>query len=181
MAKFELVSKYANEDYQLPARATRHAAGYDLYAIEDVIIPPYEEEMEKIREVIDDSPMAPRVYLLKEMADLSKAASARPTLVSTGMKVKLNDNEYLELSARSSTPLKYWLVVANGVSIIDADYYNNPDNEGEIFFQLINLGPVPIKIKRGEFIGQGIIHTFEVTEDDNPDGRVRVGGFGSSH
>ena len=31
--------------------------------------------------------------------------------------------------------------MANGVGIIDADYYNNPDNEGEIFFQLINLSP----------------------------------------
>jgi dUTP pyrophosphatase len=35
---------------------------------------------------------------------------------------------------RSSSPLKYWIMLANGVGIIDADYYNNPDNEGEIFF-----------------------------------------------
>jgi dUTP pyrophosphatase len=46
----------------------------------------------------------------------------------------LASNKYLELSVRSSCPLKNWLILANGVGIIDADYYNNPQNEGEIFF-----------------------------------------------
>jgi dUTP pyrophosphatase len=95
------------------------------------------------------------------------------------MKCKLADNEYLELSVRSSSPLKYWIILANGVGIIDADYYNNPDNEGEIFFQLINLSPYPLEIKKGEAIGQGIIHKYEVTEDDNASG-LREGGFGST-
>jgi dUTP pyrophosphatase len=60
------------------------------------------------------------------------------------LKCALDPNTYLELSVRSSTPLKYWLFMANSVGIIDADYYNNIDNEGEIFFQLINLSPYPI-------------------------------------
>ena len=46
---------------------------------------------------------------------------------------------YLQLQVRSSLPLKHWLILANGVGIIDRDYYNNPDNEGHIYFQLINL------------------------------------------
>jgi dUTP pyrophosphatase len=54
---------------------------------------------------------------------------------------------------RSSTPLKYWLIMANGVGIIDADYYNNPSNEGEIFLQFINLGPYPVLIQKGECVG----------------------------
>ena len=49
------------------------------------------------------------------------------------MKCKIPDGYYLELSVRSSTPLKHWIILANGVGIIDADYYNNPSNEGEIF------------------------------------------------
>jgi dUTP pyrophosphatase len=70
---------------------------------------------------------------LDTMAELTKQADFRPTLVSTGMKCKLAPGTYLELSVRSSTPLKYWIMLANGVGIIDADYYNNESNEGEIF------------------------------------------------
>lgn len=39
---FELVSKYAGEDYLLPRRETAHAAGYDLKAAETVTIQPCE-------------------------------------------------------------------------------------------------------------------------------------------
>ena len=63
--------------------------------------------------------------------------------------------------------------------IIDADYYNNPDNEGEIFFQLINLSPYNIILKKGEKIGQGIIKPYLTTEDDTATGD-RLGGFGST-
>lgn len=70
--------------------------------------------------------------------------------------------------------------MANSVGIIDADYYNNPDNEGEIFFQLINLSPVKIELKRGDIIGQGIIKQYLTTEDDMAAGE-RIGGFGSTN
>jgi dUTP pyrophosphatase len=87
------------------------------------------------------------------MNNFTKATKYRPTLVSTGMKCKLDPGTFLQLSVRSSSPLKYWLMLANGVGIIDADYYNNPDNEGEIFFQIYNLSPFNIQIKKGEAIG----------------------------
>lgn len=109
----------------------------------------------------------------------TKELNARPTLVPTGMKCKLDPGTYLELSVRSSSPLKYWLILANGVGIIDADYYNNPDNEGHIYFQMINLSPFPIKIQKGEAIGQGIIHMYGCTENDDAWGE-RLGGFGST-
>ena len=112
------------------------------------------------------------------MAAITKATGAKPTLVSTGMKCALDPDTYLELSVRSSSPLKYWLVLANGVGI-DADYYNNPDNEGEIFFQMINFTPYPIMLKKGDAIGQGIIKPYLTTEDDAAAGS-RVGGFGST-
>ena len=80
---------------------------------------------------------------------------------------------------RSSSPLKYWLVLANSKGVIDADYYNNVDNEGEIFLQVINFSPFPIVIKKGEAIGQGIIVPYLTTENDIASGE-RVGGFGST-
>ena len=36
--------------------------------------------------------------------------------------------------------------------IIDADYADNPSNEGMIYFQVINLSPFPIKLKKGDII-----------------------------
>jgi len=34
------------------------------------------------------------------------------------------------IALRSSTPKKKGLILANGIGIIDADYVDNPDNEG---------------------------------------------------
>ena len=99
--------------------------------------------------------------------------------MSTGVKCELNPGTYLELSVRSSTPLKNWLILANGVGVIDADYYNNESNEGEIFLQLINLSPYNLQIKKGEAIGQGIIKNY-LTVDNDVCGGKRTGGFGST-
>ena len=177
MAKFEVVSKYADAGLALPERKTQYSAGYDMVAAEDIIVPPYENQvaiMALSNNILDNEPKD-----LDWIGTLTKNLKAKPTLVPTGMKCKLEPGTYLELSVRSSSPLKYWLILANGVGIIDADYYNNPDNEGHIYFQLINLSPFPIKIHKGEAIGQGIIHRFCITEDDNATG-LREGGFGST-
>ena len=117
---------------------------------------------------------------LEEMALLTKRAQAKPTLVSTGLKCQLDPGTYLELSVRSSSPLKYWLMLANSVGNIDQDYWNNSSNEGEIFFQIVNFSPFPIKIQKGEIIGQGIIKPYLTTEDDSATG-TRTGGFGSTN
>lgn len=199
MSKFEKVSRFADVDIAMPMRKTEGSAGFDFVVAEDIVIPAYTDLMytlghyecfnimEHVPENSEEYHMLMRDlairhdqgYTLDEMASLTKTAKAKPTLVSTGMKCKLDPGTYLELSVRSSCPLKYWLVLANGVGIIDADYYNNPDNEGEIFFQMINLSPFAIKLQKGDAIGQGIIKPYLVTEDDAATGS-RVGGFGST-
>ena len=186
MAKFEKVSKFAEIDINLPIRKTAHSAGYDFEVAEDIIIPSLITRQRVLAEEAydlfiseDKTKMAVRPLLLDEMAALTKRTKIRPTLVSTGMKCQLDPGTYLELSVRSSCPLKYWLIMANSVGIIDADYYNNPDNEGEIFFQMINLSPYDIQLKKGDIIGQGIIKSYLTTEDDAATGE-RVGGFGST-
>ena len=63
--------------------------------------------------------------------------------------------------------------------IIDADYYNNPDNEGHIYFQVINLAPFDIVLRKGDTIGQGILKKYYLTDDDVTTG-LREGGFGST-
>lgn len=172
---FEVVSKYKDAGLSLPVRATTNAAGYDLAAAEDIIIPPYMEHFDKMNKLNSYS-----IFTLDEMAALTKKISAKPTLISTGMKCHLDSDKYLELVVRSSSPLKYWIICANSVGVIDADYYNNPDNEGEIFLQVINLSPFPIKIQKGEKIAQGIIKQYCLTEGDNATAK-RKGGFGSTN
>ena len=174
MAKFEKVSRFNEIDLPLPVRKTAQSAGYDFVVAEDIVIPSYLDMTEKM------TAYAPAfVAGLEEAAAAIKAANAKVSLVSTGMKCKLDPGTYLELSVRSSCPLKHWLILGNAVGIIDADYYNNPDNEGEIFFQIINLAPFAIHLKRGDTIGQGIIKPYLITEDDNATG-FRKGGFGST-
>ena len=178
MAKFEKVSKYADADLAMPVRKTTLSAGYDMVAAEDYIIPSVFQlasEAENVWEVAEDE-----FVTLDQMGRFTKEFNYKPTLVSTGMKCKLDMGSFLQLSVRSSSPLKYWLMLANGVGIIDADYYNNPDNEGEIFFQIYNLSPFNIKIKKGDIIGQGVILPYGLTEDDTAMGK-RVGGFGSTN
>lgn len=199
MSKFEKVSRFADVDIALPVRKTEGSAGFDFIVAEDVVVPAYTDLMYTLsnyehfdlynyypEDSVDFTEALKHLAIkhnegltLDEMAALTKKSKTKPTLVSTGMKCKLDPGTYLELSVRSSCPLKYWLVLANSVGIIDADYYNNPDNEGEIFFQMINLSPFPIKLQKGDAIGQGIIKPYLVTEDDAATGS-RVGGFGST-
>lgn len=175
--RFEKVEKYKDIDLIMPKRATAGAAGYDMAAAEDYVIPSF---WQMIAENNQDAEMcAKNVVSLSEMAAFTKENKFRPTLVSTGMKCKLDDGKYLKLVVRSSSPLKYWLCMANSEGIIDRDYYGNVENDGEIFFQLYNLSPYPISIKKGEILGQGIISSYYTTEDDAAK-EVRVGGFGST-
>ena len=177
MIKFEKVKRFADVDFNLPTRKTKNSAGYDFEVAEDIIIPSYESLMCRFDNTsLSYTGGAPT---LEQLAQLTKSNKAKPTLVSTGVKCYLEEGYYLELSVRSSTPLKYWIILANSVGIIDADYADNPDNEGEIFFQVINLSPYPIQLRKGDIIGQGIIKRYEVTDDDKAIGE-RVGGFGST-
>lgn len=146
MVKFEKVNKIT-EDIKLPERSTLNSAGYDFFAIEDVILP-----------------------------------AKKLTRVMTGVKCELMPNQVLILANRSSNPSKKGLILANGIGVIDADYYGNPDNDGEMGFEFYNILDEDVVIKKGEKLGQGIIMKFDKTEDDyisNPY-KTRVGGFGST-
>lgn len=192
-ACFEKISKYVDDELViLPSRKTAQSAGYDFCAAEDTIIPPFVEIMEdamladmedrKVKEQYADV----REFMEKEypftldrIAAISKKFNAKVALVPTGVKCKIPDGYFLQLSVRSSLPLKHWLILGNGVGIIDADYYNNPDNEGHIYFQIINLLPVPIKIQKGECFGQGILMEYHTAGDNVT--TTREGGFGSTN
>ena len=100
-------------------------------------------------------------------------------LIPTGIKCQIDDGYYLQLALRSSTPKKKGLMLANSIGIIDSDYYNNPDNEGHIMFQVYNFTDTIVNILKGERIGQGVFMKYYKTDNDVASG-IRTGGFGST-
>lgn len=101
------------------------------------------------------------------------------TYIATGVKAKMMNDEILILANRSSNPKKKGIVLSSGINIIDADYYSNPGNDGEIFLIIQNITDKPIEIKKGDKTVQGFFVKFLKTEDDNAKGQ-RTGGFGST-
>lgn len=99
--------------------------------------------------------------------------------VPTGIKAYMQEDEVLEVYPRSSLSFKKHLVKLNSVGIIDSDYYNNPDNEGEIMLILYNYGNDSVEIKKGERIAQGLFMKYLVVDNDDIKAK-RLGGLGST-
>lgn len=110
---------------------------------------------------------------------LPMKANSQPILVRTGIKAYMPKDEFLMICNRSSNPAKKHLVVPNGIGVVDSDYVDNPDNEGEIGFLFYNLSDEMVFIKKGDKLGQGIFVKFATTDDDDASGK-REGGFGST-
>ena len=103
----------------------------------------------------------------------------KPTLIKTGLKAYMEQDEVLILANRSSNPGKKGLILANSIGVIDSDYYGNPENDGHIMFAFYNIKEEDIEIKKGDAIGQAIFQKFLTTDNDVSSGE-RIGGFGST-
>lgn len=172
---FEIVSKYANQGLTLPYRTTKQSAGYDFECATDFTLPSiwrhdvlHAFKQLRHREALTTDELTAGQHDLK------------PYLVPTGIKAYMQPGEVLILANRSSNPLKHQLVLPNGVGVIDADYYNNEKNEGEIFVQLLNFGLHDVVIKKGQRIAQGIFMPYLRADDEQAPQQERIGGFGSS-
>ncbi len=102
----------------------------------------------------------------------------KPTLVATGLKAYCQPDECYFVFNRSSGASK-GLVLANGVGIIDADYYNNPENDGHFRVVVFNVTDQDLLIKKGDRIAQVVFQKFLTIDDDVAMGK-RKGGFGST-
>ena len=146
---FEIARGFENMGVNLPERKTKMAAGYDVEAVEDVIVPAFKP-------------------------------GQKPVLIKTGIKAYFPEDEVLYLVNRSSNPKKNGLVLANSIGVVDADYYNNPDNDGHIMFAFYNMLDTDTLIKKGDRIGQAIFQKILIADNDNAEGE-RTGGFGSTN
>lgn len=103
----------------------------------------------------------------------------KPSLIPTGLKVYMQEDEVLMVYPRSSGPKKQGILFPHSTGIIDSDYYENKDNDGHIFIQCINIKDEDVHIKKGEAVAQAIFQKYLVTDDDQATG-TRKGGFGST-
>lgn len=99
-------------------------------------------------------------------------------LIWTNVKACMERGEVLEVHIRSSLGMK-GLELANTVGIIDADYFENPSNDGNIGICIKNTSDVPFLFTAGESIAQGIFKHYLITDDDDCI-EERTGGIGST-
>jgi dUTP pyrophosphatase len=125
-------------------------------------------------------------YATAESAGFDLSAAADLTvgprqiaLVPTGLVIEVPTGYFLGIFARSSTPLKRGLMVANGVGIIDPDYAGPED---EVRIQVLNISAADVTIRRGDRLAQGIVLPApRVAWDETTQLREETrGGFGST-
>jgi dUTP pyrophosphatase len=106
-------------------------------------------------------------------------AAGEVTLVPTGLVIEVPAGMFLGVFARSSTPLKRGLMVANGVGVVDSDYCGPAD---EIKVPVINVTSSPVRIAKDDRIAQGIFLPAPRVQWEEV-GELQAasrGGFGSS-
>jgi dUTP pyrophosphatase len=125
------------------------------------------------------------VYQTEGAAGFDLASNADMTvqpgevaLVPTGLVAEIPAGYWLGVFARSSTPLKRGLMVANGVGIVDSDYCGPRD---EIKIEVLNFTAAPVTVRRGDRLAQGVILPCVRAEwvEADASGPSR-GGFGST-
>jgi dUTP pyrophosphatase len=114
---------------------------------------------------------------LAAVADVT-VEPGRVALIPTGLVIKVPQGMFLGIFARSSTPVKKGLMVANGVGVIDPDYCGAAD---EVKIAVMNFTGAPVQVRSGDRIAQGILldapRVAWVEAEPEKDSR---GGFGSS-
>jgi dUTP pyrophosphatase len=115
---------------------------------------------------------------LASNADMT-IAPGEVTLVPTGLVIAVPPGHVLGVFARSSTPLKRGLMVANGVGLVDSDYCGPKD---EIKIEVVNFTQAPVQVRKGDRLAQGVIMPFiraDWQEQETASAPSR-GGFGST-
>jgi len=101
-------------------------------------------------------------------------------LIKSGIKSYFQEDEGLFIYPRSSWGIKHGIQLKNSVGIVESDYYNNQNNEGEIMISLMNLSDNDFEIKKGDRFCQGIFKKILITDEDIPQSEKRIGGIGST-
>ena len=111
-------------------------------------------------------------------AEDSEVPPGEIRLIRTGLVFKVPDGHFLAIFARSSTPLKRGLIVANGVGVLDSDYCGPTD---ELKIQVMNVTSSVVSVQRGDRLAQGIVLAAPRVEfEEGATNAPSRGGFGST-
>lgn len=110
--------------------------------------------------------------------DILVPAHGRTGNIFLNVKAYMDNDEFLQLKIRSSLAVKHQLMLETS-GVIDADYYGNETNDGNISVVFRNNGDTDINIYKNERCCQGIFFKYLTTENDTFLGN-RKGGFGST-
>lgn len=125
-------------------------------------------------------------YQTAEAAGFDLAAVAdvtvepgRVALIPTGLVIQVPLRMFLGIFARSSTPLKKGLMIANGVGVVDPDYCGATD---EIKIAVMNFTREVVTVRAGDRLAQGILLEAPRVQwaESAEAGATSRGGFGSS-
>ena len=144
------------DNVKLPTRGSSKAAGYDFYT-------PIPFEIK----TPNSDPVAISLFGYKPLR----------VTIPTGIRVAMSDDTFLMIVPRSGVGFKTGVSLANTCGVIDADYYNSP-NEGHVFIKFVS-GFNDYNAAVGDRVAQGIFMKYYTTDDDDTKS-VRSGGFGST-
>lgn len=116
----------------------------------------------KLPQRSSDSTAGYDIYLLDDLVIKPNEIKKLPT----GLKSFFGKDEVLFLIVRSSMGFKYNIRLCNQIGVIDADYYNNKDNEGHMWIRIQNESDETVTIPKGESVVQGIFLKYLTTETD---------------
>jgi len=108
-----------------------------------------------------------------------RVAPGQIALVRTGLVIEVPTGHFLGIFARSSTPLKRGLMIANGVGVIDPDYSGPND---EVMVQVLNFTAADVVLKRGDRLAQAVVLPApRITWEEVAEIRQTTrGGFGAT-
>ena len=102
-------------------------------------------------------------------------------VIPTGIKaVDMPPSMALLLYIRSSVGIKKGVVFSNGTGVIDSDFANNAENDGDIHLALWNTSEKTVVFEAGERIAQGVFVQYSIVVNDSASGK-RKGGIGSTN
>ncbi len=100
--------------------------------------------------------------------------------IPLGVKIHMNPGDVMFLLVRSSQGFRYNVRMCNQVGVFEADYCDNPDNEGHAWVKLQNQGDQDYVVHYGDKICQAIFLKYLTVDCEEEISTVRTGGIGST-
>lgn len=156
----------------IPKRGTVGSAGYDFYC-------PFKIEVKPEQKYIVPT------GIKCDMSNINFGKGEHEIEGSAEHGLRITENfDYIPQACallmypRSSLGFKFGMKMMNTVPVIDADYYDNQDNEGHIFVAF--KADRNFTIMPGDKFCQGILTTVGIFNDEEIPTATRMGGIGST-